>query len=169
VEVLIPKSINRLRRQGSGSRFVHGGATLQEVVVPVVKVNKKRQSDTSAVEVEIVGSSNQMITSSQISVRFYQATAVTEKIQSRRMRAGIYAQSGELISDRHDLVFDFHSDNPREREIPVRFLLSRQADAFNDQEVILKLEERHGETSHFREYRTACYRLKRSFSNDFDF
>lgn len=169
VEVLIPKSINRLRRQGSGSRFVHGGATLQEVVVPVVKINKKRQSDTSAVEVEIIGSSNQMITSSQISVRFYQATAVTEKTQSLQLRAGIYAQSGELISDRHDLVFDFRSDNPREREIPVRFLLSRQADAFNDQEVILKLEERHGDTSHFREYRTARYRLKRSFSNDFDF
>lgn len=169
VEMLIPKSINRLRRQGSGSRFVHGGATLQEVVVPVVKINKKRQSDTSAVEVEIIGSSNQMITSSQISVRFYQTTAVTEKAQSRQLRAGIYAQSGELISDRHDLVFDFRSDNPREREIPVRFLLSRQADAFNDQEVILKLEERHGETSHFREYRTARYRLKRSFSNDFDF
>lgn len=169
VEMLIPKSINRLRRQGSGSRFVHGGATLQEVVVPVVKINKKRQSDTSAVEVEIIGSSNQMITSSQISVRFYQVSAVTEKAQSRQLRTGIYAQSGELISDCHDLVFDFRSDNPREREIPVRFLLSRQADAFNDQEVILRLEERHGDTSHFREYRTARYRLKRSFSNDFDF
>ncbi|MBN9530325.1 MAG: BREX-1 system phosphatase PglZ type A [Alphaproteobacteria bacterium] len=169
MEILIPKSINRLRRQGSGSRFVHGGATLQEIVVPVIKINKKRQSDTSAVEVEIIGSSNQMITSSQISVRFYQITAVTEKTQPRRLRAGIYAQSGELISDSHELVFDLRADNPREREVSVRFLLSRQADAFNDQEVILKLEERHGETSHFREYRTARYRLKRSFSNDFDF
>jgi uncharacterized protein (TIGR02687 family) len=169
VEMLIPKSINRLRRQGSGSRFVHGGATLQEIVVPVVKVNKKRQSDTSAVEVEIISSSNQMITSGQISVRFYQATAVTEKTQARQFRAGIYAQSGELISDSHDLVFDFRSENPRDREVPVRFLLSRQADAFNGQEVILKLEERHGETSHFREYRSARYMLRRSFSNDFDF
>ena len=169
VQMLIPKSINRLRRQGSGSRFVHGGATLQEVVVPVIKINKKRQSDTSAVEVEIIGSSNQMITSSQISVRFYQVAAVNEKAQPRQLRAGIYAQSGELISDSHDLVFDFRSGNPREREVPVRFLLSRHADAFNDQEVILKLEEQHGETSHFREYRMARYRLKRSFSNDFDF
>lgn len=169
VEILVPKSINRLRRQGSGSRFVHGGATLQEIVVPVVKINKKRQSDTSAVEVEIIGSSNQLITSSQISVRFYQVTAVTEKTQARTLRAGIYAQSGELISDSHELVFDFRSDNAREREVPVRFLLLRQADAFNGQEVILKLEERHGDTSHFREYRTARYTLRRSFSNDFDF
>jgi len=110
-----------------------------------------------------------MITASQISVRFYQIAAVTEKTQPRRLRAGIYAQSGELISDSHELVFDFRSDNPRERELPIRFLLSRQADAFNGQEVILKLDERHGETSHFREYRTARYMLRRSFSNDFDF
>lgn len=34
LEVQIPKSINRLRLKGSGSRFVHGGATLQEVVIP---------------------------------------------------------------------------------------------------------------------------------------
>ena len=169
VEMLIVKSINRLRRQGAGSRFVHGGATLQEIVVPVVKINKKRQSDTSAVEVEIIGSSKQMITSSQIAVRFYQVTTVTEKTQARQLRAGIYAQSGELISDSHELVFDIRSDNARERELPVRFLLSRQADAFNGQEVILKLEERHGETSHFREYRTARYMLRRSFSSDFDF
>ena len=169
VEQLIPKSINRLCRQGSGSRFVHGGATLQEIVVPVVKINKRRQSDTFAVEVEIIGSSNQLITSSQISVRFYQVTAVTEKTQARTLRAGIYAQSGKLISDSHELAFDFKAENPREREIPVRFLLIRQADEFNGQEVILKLEERHGDTSHFREYRTARYTLRRSFSSDFDF
>jgi len=30
IEVQIPKSINRLRLKGSGSRFVHGGASLQE-------------------------------------------------------------------------------------------------------------------------------------------
>ena len=169
VEMLIPKSITRLRRQGSGSRFVHGGASLQEVVVPVVTINKKRQSDTAAVEVEIIGSASQMITSSQISVRFYQVSEVTEKTQARRLRAGLYAQSGDLISDSHDLVFDFRSKNPREREVSVRFLLSRQAEAYNGQEVILKLEERHGETSHFREYRTARYTLRRSFSSDFDF
>ena len=169
VEMLIPKSINRLRRQGSGSRFVHGGATLQEIVVPVIKINKKRRSDTSTVDVEIIGSASQLITSGQISVRLYQVAAVSDKTQARTLRAGIYAQSGELISDSHELVFDFRSENAREREVSVRFLLTRQADAFNGQEVVMKLEERHGDTSHFREYRTARYTLRRSFPSDFDF
>jgi uncharacterized protein (TIGR02687 family) len=169
VEILIPKSINRLRLKGSGSRFVHGGATLQEAVVPVVRINKKRQSDTSTVDVEIIGSTNQVITASQISVRFYQSVPATEKTQGRRLRAGIFSQSGELISDSHELVFDFRSENPREREHPVRFLLSRKADDCNGQEVVLRLEEQHGDTSHYSEYRSARYILRRSFTNDFDF
>lgn len=169
VEILIPKSINRLRVKGSGSRFVHGGSTLQETVVPVVRINKKRQSDTSVVEVEIISGANQTITSSQISVVFYQAGPMTDKAQPRMLRAGIFSQSGELLSDSHDLTFDFRSDNPRERELPVRFLLSRKADEFNSQEVVLRLEEQHGETSHFRDYRSVRYILRRSFTNDFDF
>jgi hypothetical protein len=167
--MLVPKSINRLRLKGSGSRFVHGGATLQEAVVPVLRINKSRQSDTSQVEVEITASTSQVITSGQISVRLYQVDAATEKARPRRLRAGIYSATGELISDSHDLAFDFKSENPREREHQVRFLMSRKADAFNGQEVILKLEEQHGDTSHFREYRSARYVLRRSFTNDFDF
>ncbi len=169
VEVAIPKSINRLRLKGSGSRYVHGGASLQEVVIPVLTVNKKRQSDLSAVEVEIVGSSNKTITSSQMSFLFYQSTPDTEKAQPRRLRAGIFSASGELISDSHDLLFDFRSENPREREMPVRFLLSKKADDFNGQEVTLRLEERHAGTSHYKDYRSMRYVLRRSFTSDFDF
>jgi len=71
VEVQIPKSINRLRLKGSGSRFVHGGASLQEIVVPVVKINKKRQSDVSSVAVDIIRSSSTVISSGQLSVAFF--------------------------------------------------------------------------------------------------
>lgn len=169
VEMLIPKSINRLRRAGSGSRFVHGGASLQEIVVPVVRVNKKRQSDTGLVEVEIIGSSNNLITSSQFAVRFYQTSPVTEKVQPRALNIGLFSQSGDLISDPHELAFDSRSENPRDREQSVRFLLSRQADDFNNQEVILNVRERVGETTHFTDYKTARFTLRRSFSNDFDF
>lgn len=35
LDVLIPNSINRMRIKGAGSRFVHGGTTLQEIVIPI--------------------------------------------------------------------------------------------------------------------------------------
>lgn len=169
VEVQIPKSINRLRLQGSGSRFVHGGAALQEVVLPVLKINKKRQSDVTVVEVDILRGSSSVITSGQLAVLLYQTQPVTDKVQPRALRAGIYTEAGELISDSHDLSFDLSSDNPREREIQVRFMLTRKAEEANSQEVILKLEEKHAGTSHFKEYKSLRYLMRRSFSSDFDF
>jgi uncharacterized protein (TIGR02687 family) len=169
MEVQVPKSINRLRLKGSGSRFVHGGASLQEVVIPVLKVNKKRQSDVSAVEVDILRGASSVITSGQLAVTLYQSGPVTEKIQPRLLRAGIYTEAGELISDSHELVFDLTSENPRERELQVRFLLSRKADEANGQEVSLRLDEQHAGTSHYKEYKSLRYMMRRSFTSDFDF
>ena len=169
IEVCIPKSINRLRLKGSGSRFVHGGATLQEITIPVIKINKKRQSDISSVEVEILRGSSSTITSGQLAVTFYQVQPTTDKVRSRYLRAGIYTQSGDLISDSHDLNFDLASENPRERELQVRFLLTKKADEANNQEVILRLEEKLSGTTHYQEYKSIRYLIRRSFSSDFDF
>jgi uncharacterized protein (TIGR02687 family) len=169
IEVCIPKSINRLRLKGAGSRFVHGGATLQEITIPVIKINKKRQSDISSVEVEILRGSSSTITSGQLAVTFYQVQPTTDKVRSRYLRAGIYTQSGDLISDSHDLNFDLASENPRERELQVRFLLTKKADEANNQEVILRLEEKLSGTTHYQEYKSIRYLIRRSFSSDFDF
>ncbi|MBX8630864.1 hypothetical protein I6O00_24910, partial [Enterobacter hormaechei] len=76
---------------------------------------------------------------------------------------------GELISDSHELTFDFASDNPRERELSVRFILSRKADEANNQQVELRLEEQVEGTSHFTQYKATRYTIRRSFSSEFDF
>lgn len=169
VQAQVPKSVHRLRLKGAGSRYVHGGASLQEILVPVVKVNKKRQSDTSQVAVEIIGSSSSIITSGQLAVTLYQRDAVTDKIHPRFLRAGIYTEDGELVSDSHDLRFDHISENPRDREQTVRFLLTGKADRANGKEVVLRLEEQLAGTSHYVEYASRRYILRRSFTTDFDF
>ncbi len=169
VEVQIPKSINRLRLRGSGSRYVHGGASLQEVVIPLIRINKKRQSDISVVDVDIIRGTSSVITSGQLAVVLYQSQPVTEKVQARTLVAGIYTLAGELISDSHSLVFDVTSDNSRDRERQVRFLLTNKADEVNGQEVILRLDEKYPGTSHYSEYKSIRYLMRRSFTSDFDF
>ena len=169
VEVQIPKSINRLRLRGSGSRYVHGGASLQEVVIPLIRINKKRQSDISVVDVDIIRGTSSVITSGQLAVVLYQSQPVTEKVQARTLVAGIYTLAGELISDSHSLVFDVTSDNSRDRERQVRFLLTSKADEVNGQEVILRLDEKYPGTSHYSEYKSIRYLMRRSFTSDFDF
>lgn len=169
LDVLIPNSINRLRVKGSGSRFVHGGASLQEIVVPVILAGKGRESDVRPVDVQIINSGKNLITSGQLAVLLYQVQPVSEKRQERQLRAGIFAGDGTLVSDIHDLTFASNSDNTREREKQQKFLLSRVADKFNNQDVFLRLEERVGKTSHYQEYASQRFQLKRGISADFDF
>ncbi|MCR9111162.1 BREX-1 system phosphatase PglZ type A [Marivita sp. XM-24bin2] len=169
LDVLIPNSLHRLRVKGAGSRFVHGGATLQEIVVPVIEVGKSRKEDVNQVEVQIILTGRAQITSGQMATTFYQAQPVTEKTQARMLLAGIYAADGTLLSDEHELSFDFTSPNPRERELPCKFLLSRAADEYNNQDVFLKLRERVNKTSHYQEYTSQRLLLRRGLSTDFDF
>lgn len=168
IDVLIPNSINRLRQQGSGSRYVHGGASLQEIVVPLIEVGKKRKSDVSMVEVEILAGGRSIISSSQLSVVFYQKDAVTEKTASRTLKAGIYAKSDELISNEHEIIFDLTEDNAREREIKKQFLLTKNADAFEGQQLFLVLKERQGKTTYYEKVAQHPYTLRRGMGTDFD-
>lgn len=169
LDILIPNSINRLRVKGAGSRFVHGGASLQEVVIPVIRVGKKRTAEVKQVEVQIIVSGRNQITSGQTAVIFFQEQPVSEKMQAQELVAGIYAEDGTLISDEHVLKFESVSENAREREIPRKFMLSREADKFNNKDVFLKLRKRIRETSHYEDYKTQCFVLKRGFTTDFDF
>lgn len=169
VHAVVPKGIQRLRLSGSGSRFVHGGASLQEVIIPIISINKKRSSDIRMVEVDVIRSGSSVITSGQIAVTLYQEEAVTEKTQARTLRLGIYTESGMLISDCHTVDLDLTSENPREREMKLRFLLNQEADSANNQEVILRLEEVVVGTNQFKTYKELRYTIRRSFTSDFDF
>jgi uncharacterized protein (TIGR02687 family) len=167
LEVQIPKSIHRLRLAGGGSRFVHGGATLQEIVVPVLLVNKKRKSDTRLVNVEVWPESDK-ITTGQVVVRLFQTEPVSDKVQPRTLRAGLYV--GETpISNLESLTFDQTSIDKRDRYQSARMLLSQESSAYNNRAVEFRLEERIPNTNQWRVFAKAIYTLKRSFASDFDF
>jgi hypothetical protein len=166
-EVQIPKSINRIRIQGSGSRFVHGGSSLQEIVVPVLEINKARKSDIEQVEIDIIsGSSN--ITSNTFAVSFYQKQPVAEKILPRQIKAGFYTSAGQLISDVITLLFNSTENDAMAREKRQSFLFTTEASKHNGQDVYLKMEEQIEGTSQFKIYKSITYRMLIAFSSEFD-
>ena len=169
LEVQIPKSIHRLRLAGGGSRFVHGGATLQEVVVPVLTVNKKRKSDTRLVNVKVLPDTDK-ITTGQLVVKLFQTEPVSDKIQPRTLRAGLYVGETLISTDPPpELTFDSTSAEQRDRYRSVQLLLNKDADDYNNRTLELRLEERIPNTSQWRVHEKAMYTLKRSFTSDFDF
>ncbi len=167
-EVLIPKSINRIRIKGAGSRYVHGGALLQEIVIPLLKVTKTRQDTTKQVDVDIIKSTDK-ITTNILAVSFLQTELVSDKILSRQIRCAIYAENGELLSDQFTYRFDITEGTERMREVKHRFQLSSKASGkFKNQRVKLILEEPVEGTSKWKQYKEYYYTLNISFTNDFD-
>jgi uncharacterized protein (TIGR02687 family) len=166
--VLIPKSINRLRVKGAGSRFVHGGASLQEIVIPLVKVTKKRADTTSAVDVDIIKSTDN-ITTNILAVSFIQSNLVTETVLPRVLRAAIYAEDGEVLSDVFKYNFDIDEGSERQREVKHRFqLMAKASGKYKKQRVRLVLEEPVEATTKWKQYKEYFYTLNISFTNDFD-
>ena len=167
LQIQIPKSIHRLRLPGGGSRYVHGGATLQEIVIPVLTINKKRKSDIRQVNVDVQPETDKITTGQQV-VKVFQTEPVSEKIQPRTLRAGFYV-GNTLISNQIELIFDYSSEDARNRYQFARMLLSQDADDFNNEIAEFRLEEQISNTTKWRIYQRVPYMLRRSFTTDFDF
>lgn len=170
VTVLLPKSINRLRIKGAGSRFVHGGATLQEIVIPLIKVSKTRENTTRQVEVDIIQSTDR-ITTNLLPVSFIQSHLVTEHILPRSIQAGVYSddQEEELLSDLFKFQFDFAEGGERQREVRHKFILSSKASQkYKNKRVVLILKEPIEGTVRWKTYKEYKFTVNISFTNDFD-
>ena len=168
IDVLIPKSINRLRVQGAGSRFVHGGATLQEVTIPLIKISKKREDTTRQVEVDIIQTTDR-ITSNLLVVSFIQSEVISEIVQPRTIKAELFAEDGTSLSDSFKYDFDFSEGSERQREVRKTFTLNSKASGqYKNQRVKLLLEEPVNGTSKWKRYKEFYYSLNISFTNDFD-
>ena len=167
LDIQIPKSIHRIRQPGAGTRYVHGGAALQEIVVPVLTVNKKRKSDIRPVNVDLMPETDK-ITTGQLAVKLLQREAVTDKIQPRQVRLGLYV-GDTLISDQPILIFDSASDDQRDRYRKAVLYLTQDADEHNNKPAELRLEEPIPNTTQWRFFSKGNYTIKRSFTTDFAF
>ncbi len=166
-EVLIPRSINRLRVQGGGNRYVHGGASLQEIVIPVIQFNMKRRDDTQQVDVDVLGNPGK-ITSNQLTVRFYQADKVADKILPRELKIGIYAKDAKPLSNEVRLIFDSDSDESRHRERTAIFIFKGETQVYNGQIVYLQLQESIKDSNQFKVYKQVELTMLISFASEFD-
>lgn len=166
-QVAFPRSLGRFPRQGSGKRFVHGGFSLQEVVVPVVKIHKARSDDTRRVEVEFMRVPAK-VTTGQLSLSIYQEEPVSAKVLARQLKLGIYAKDGTVLSEVKTIICDAVSEEPRDRETTQIVVLSSAADSYNDQTVEVRLEETLPGTRQTVTYRSQTIKIQKPFTSDFD-
>jgi uncharacterized protein (TIGR02687 family) len=163
------KGIQRLPIQGAGKRYVHGGAMPQEVIIPVLTVNKTRTSTVRSVTIEVHSVPNR-ITTSRVPIRLYQTEPVSdsERVQPRELRIGLFAQDNTLLSDLQTISFKSTDEDPRQREVQIALTLGHKAEEYNNKDVVLRMEENIPGTSQTRRYNETNVRLARHFGSDFD-
>ena len=168
-DILIPKGMNRLRRQGAGSRFIHGGAMPQEVVVPVLLITKKREDTISTVDIDIINKSNNKITTNIHPIKFYQSEAVTERLMGRKIKSYFAIQEGRqkiIISDVFIHNFDTAAIRAEDRELMYQFKISTTVSRHS--EVFLFMEEQIENSSQWIDYTRYKFSLILGMINDFD-
>ncbi len=164
---VFPLALARFPLQGSGKRYVHGGISLQEVLVPVIRIHKARADDTSSVEVELLRVPAR-ITTGQLSLVLYQDRPAIDKVLPRTLRVGVFATDGTALSEVRTLTFDSAETEARHRETTVVLTLSHEADAYNNREVEIRLEGTIPGTSQGVVYKKHRLKLQKPFARDFD-
>lgn len=117
----------RMKKQGGGMNYVHGGISLQESVVPVIKYKNMRASskkfvDVKKAELQLISQSRK-VSNSIFSLDFYQKEAVSGKITAATYEIYMADASGKAVSDKKTVIADKTSTNGSDRVFRTRFTL----------------------------------------------
>lgn len=128
-----PRESIRIKMNGGGLNFVHGGISLQEMVVPVIEYRylrndsmeykrNKQKYDTKPVTVSQL-SANRKISNMIFSLNFYQKDAVGDNREATTYLVYFTDESGKQISDVQKIIADKTSDNGADRTFRCNFNL----------------------------------------------
>ena len=124
--VTIPSSTNRYKKQGVGHQFVHGGGSLQEVIVPLIESSRKLEKVVNSVMPQLVSNQNLRIVSNVLRFNILQQEPISRNIKERTLSIGLYDDL-LLVSNEEVKLLNFTSDSPSERMIKVELILSPSA------------------------------------------
>jgi len=165
-EFLIAKSINKIRVQGGGNRFVHGGASLQELVIPLISIKKKRATDVKDVNVDIIPLRN--ISTNTVNISFYQSEVVDVKTKPITLKISFQSSSGVILSDEIKHTFDSSQQYDTNRQIKFKLTFKQNINEYNNQNIKLVVKKVLDGSSETPIYKELEVKLVLSFFNDFD-
>lgn len=137
----VPKGGNIFKVQGPGQNYVHGGASLQEIIIPLIEVKTTmRKVSVSNVNVDLIAGSYK-INSIATQLKFVQVETVTDKILPQTYRACFVDKDGNAISNECMIYANSTSGDVQERMTICKFnFISKKYDSTNDYYLVIKDE-----------------------------
>lgn len=132
-DAFAPRENTRIKMNGGGMNFVHGGVSLQEMVVPVIEYHflrnaskeyrrNRQKYDTKPVTVNLLTSSRK-ISNMIFSLNFYQKEAVSGNREAATYILYFADANGKQISDTQKIIADKTAASSQERTFRCTFNL----------------------------------------------
>lgn len=163
-----PYDTIRIKKQGGGINFVHGGVSLQECCVPVIKfrnikTNSKHFVDIRKVPLQLL-SETRRIANNIFSLEFYQTENVSGKTVPAVYELYFSDSTGNAVSDIQIVIADKNTTDVNERITKVNFVLKSQEFSSTEPYYLNIVDKESGALKERIEFN-----IKVSFRNDFGF
>jgi uncharacterized protein (TIGR02687 family) len=163
MDFLLPKGTNRFSFVG-GARYYHGGAMLQEIVIPVVSVSEMKgihleKSEVKSVGVSLLGTYKKLVTNRPV-YKFIQTDPVSDRMKALTLKISL-RDGNELVSNEETVTFDSGSASLDERQKSVK--LNLKAGSYDNKKEYFLVLRNVDET----EYERIPIYIDIAFANDF--
>ncbi len=122
----VPRGNIRFKHSG-GIHYVHGGASLQEIMIPVLhythaRKESRKAKETQKAEVKLTNTTKK-ITNNIFTLQFFQTEKISPKMLPRKLRVSLWDEEGKKVSTEEIIHADRESDRPEDRTFSIRLKL----------------------------------------------
>lgn len=128
IRAVVPKGVIRYKVEGPGANYVHGGVSLQEIIIPVIKFKNIRKSEYKATKIEVkLTNISRKITNRITYLEFFQTELVEDKKIPLKLKLYFEDEEGNRISNENIIIADSRSKKPQDRSYREKFTLRDMA------------------------------------------
>lgn len=161
-----PRGTLRYSLPGAGAQYVHGGASLQEVCVPLLTYKHVRASkgdDGPSRKVGVsVSTPTRKVTNNHFTLRLVQAEPVSARVRSRQILVKFVDEEGRAVTNSYPLNLESAATQARDREYIARLTVA-QNNLDQDEPYYLVIIDSEDELEILRER----WQINLAFTDDF--
>ena len=127
VFVAVPLGTNRLKAPSGGYRFTHGGASLQEMIIPVITCHQERKDNKQPVGVMVLGT-NLSLQASRLRFTLLQTEAVSMETKEHKVNVALFV-GDDPVTPIKTILLDNTDPLLDNRKVQVDLTLNKHIDA----------------------------------------
>lgn len=163
--VTTPIGADIFKVAGGGQNYVHGGSSLQEMLIPVIELTTNTKSVAYDYVDVILTSVNRKVTNLITYFDFIQTEKVTDTMKARSLVAYFTTEDGEKISFDVPIIANSQEDAPEKRTFHEKFTLKSREYKYGDK-YYLVLADANDEKNILQQYE---FMIDIAFVDDFGF